>query len=321
MTEPLVEAALPGLLQGIVLMAVAPLVLGLLNFCAAAYQGRCRLPTTILQPYRDLARLYRQPSVRARTGSWLFAVAPMVVFIAYGTLLFAVPWVMGPPLIRLDLVTVLYLLALARFSFSLAGLDAGAPFGGLGSSREMFLHLQTEISMALLIAAIALNQRVLDLTTLSARQADLRIALWFKPDLLLLTVSLGAIILYETGRLPVDNPATELELTMAHEAIAGEYAGRDLMLIRWANAMKLVFLLALFVELFPLPTGPVDGWLMRALSGLLRLAELILLVVLLSLWEATRPKLRLRKVYGPALVSALFSLTAILYTLALGARR
>lgn len=319
MTE-LVFGTLPGLLQGVVLMAVAPLLLGLLNFCAALCQGRQRLPTTILQPYRDLFRLYRQRSVRAQTGSWLFAAAPVVQFVAYGALLFAAPWVLGPPLIRLDLLTVLYLLALARFTFSLAGLDAAAPFGALGSSREMFLHLQTEVSMALFIAAIALNRRILDLATLSAAQAGLGLKLWFQPDLVLLVVALAAIILYEAGRIPIDNPATELELTMAHEAIAGEYAGRDLALIRWANAMKLAFLLVLFVDLFPVSAGAVDGLWWRGIAGLFQLAELLLLVVLLALWEVTRPKLRLRKVYGPALVSALFSLTAILYTLALGAR-
>lgn len=307
------------LAQGIFLMVAAPMMPGVLTFCAAICQGRRRLLITILQPYRDLVRLCRQRSVRAQTSSWLFAVTPMALLVVYGSLLFAVPWLKGHPLLRIDLVTVLYLMALARFTLSLAGLDTAAPFGALGSSREMFLHLQTEIGMALFIAAMALNCGILDLASLSAAQKQLGVQLWFRPDLILLAVALAAISLYEAGRIPVDNPTTELELTMAHEAIVGEYAGRDLALIRWADAMKLTFLLILFTDLFPLPSRLLEGLLGRGVAELIRLGQLILLIILLALWEATRPKLRLRKVYGPLLLSVLFSMTAIFYGLATGA--
>jgi len=308
-----------GLIQGIFLMVVAPMTPGLLTFCAAICQGRRRLLITVLQPYRDLAQLCCQRSVRAQTSSWLFAAVPTVLLVAYGSLLFAVPWLEDRPLLRIDLITVLYLMALARFTVSLAGLDTAAPFGALGSSREMFLHLQTELGMALFIAAIALNRGILDLADLSAAQKQLGDHLWFKPDLVLLAVALAAISLYEAGRIPVDNPTTELELTMAHEAIAGEYAGRDLALIRWANAMRLTFLLILFTALFPLPTRLLGELLGRDVAEPIHLGQLIVLIVLLALWEATRPKLRLRKVYGPLLLSVLFSMTAILYGLATGA--
>ncbi len=252
-----------GLAQGIFLMVVAPMTPGLLAFCAAMCQGRRRSLITVLQPYRELARLCRQRSVRAQTSSWLFVAAPTVLLVAYGSLLFATPWLKDRPLLRIDLITVLYLMALARFTFSLAGLDTAAPFGALGGSREMFLHLQTEIGMAFFIAAVALNRGILDLVDLSAAQRQLGAQLWFKPDLVLLAIALAVISLYEAGRVPVDNPTTELELTMAHEAIAGEYAGRDLALIRWANAIKSTFLLILFTDLFPLPAWQLERLLGR----------------------------------------------------------
>jgi formate hydrogenlyase subunit 4 len=319
MSEVLLDRAL-SLFQGLVLMALAPGIVGLLNYGAAMLQGRRRLPTTTLQPYRDLARLCRQRSVRAQTGSWLFAAAPVVIFAAYSALLFAVPAFGHDPLLRLDLITVVYLLALARFTVSLAGLDSAAPFGALGSSREMSLHLQTEIGMALFLAGLALNRGLLDISALSAAQTELRWGLWLRPDLLLLAAALAVIILYEAGRIPIGNPTTELELTMAREAVAGEYAGRDLALIDWAEAMKLTFLLVLAVSMFPLPIWRSASPVAFVVSGGVHLGQLVGLIALLAFWEVTRPKLRLRKVSGPMLMSAVFSLTAILYAIAAGTR-
>lgn len=304
-----------GLLQGLALMSLAPGIVGLLNYMGATLQGRRRLPTTILQPYRDLARLYRQRSVRAQTSSWLFAAAPIVVFVAYSALLFATPAFGRAPLLRLDLIAVIYLLALARFTLSLAGLDSAAPFGALGSSREMFLHLQTEVGMALFLAGMALNCNHLDVTALNRTQIALGWELWLRPDLLLLAAALAVMIIYEAGRIPIGNPATELELTMAREAIVGEYAGRDLALLEWAEALKLTFLLTLAISLFPLPIWQATFPLSWFVSGGVQVGQLLVLMALLALWEATRPKLRLRKVMGPMVMSIVFSLTAVIYAI------
>ena len=301
-------------LQGILLLVLAPGLLGLLRYLRTSMQGRRRPITNLLQPYRDLIRLARQPAVRAQTGSWLFRLAPPVLLAAYGTLAFAMPAFGRPPLLRVDLITVIYLLGLARFTFSLAGLDAGAPFGGLGGSREMFLHFQTEIGLAVMLVALVLDWNTLDLQAMVLKHAALGPGLLLRPDLLLLAAALAVLILFETGRIPIDNPATHLELTMGHKAIALEYAGRDLALIEWAEAIKLTALLTLFTGLFlPFSMRSIFQFPVGVSGGLDFLVKLVICIITVALWETTRPKLRLRKVVGLSLLAATLGLIAVLY--------
>jgi formate hydrogenlyase subunit 4 len=244
-------------LQGLALFGLAPGLLGVLRWVKALGQGRQRGFATLLQPYRDLLRLARQPAVRAEPTGVLFAAAPALVAACYGTLAFAVPWLGQPPLLAIDLIMLVYLLALARFALALAGLDSGAPFGALGSARMMFLSIPTELALVLIGAALALHHGTLSIEKLVEAQWRAGGGYLLNADLLLIALAMLLILSLETARLPIDNPATHLELTMTQKAALLDYAGRDLALLEWAEAIKLALVIGLFSMLFYVPLGIV----------------------------------------------------------------
>ena len=299
------------ILQGLALLALSPGLLGLLRFMKARLQGRLRGAPTLLQPYRDLMRLTRQPSLRAKNTTWVFAFAPITLWTCYATLAFAIPVFGQRPLLQIDLITLAYIFTLARFTLALAGMDAGAPFGGLGSSRSMFVNLPNEVALILVGAALSLHWNTVSLTALVDQQFELGLSYVLNADLLLVAVAFVLTISLETGRIPIDNPGTHLELTMSQKAIMLEYAGSDLALLEWGEAVKLSVMLSLFVSLFLMPL--VNGLTHFAFGILSFVVLLAIFVGVLAFWEVTRPKLRMRKVLQPAVFAAGFCLSAILY--------
>lgn len=320
MPAPLAGFAV-GLLQGLALIGGAPIMVGLLRWAKARLQG-CQASSP-LQSYRDLAKLLRIPAVRPAMASLVFGVTPYVLFAIYGVIACAIPFFSGRTLLTGDLLQIVYLLALARFVLSLAGLDGGASFGGLGSSREMFLHFLTEVGLAVFVAGLALRWQTTDLAAVLQAHWGYGIRGFVgKPDLILLALALAALILFEAERIPVDNAATHLELTMAHRAVALEYAGRDLAILEWAEMVKLAALLTLLGSLF-LPFPAILSPFGRDLASVLAAAvgafvRTALVVIGLSIWELVQPKLRLRALAGPALTAILLSFTAIVYRITLG---
>lgn len=314
----------PGLFQGFVLIFFAPLSVGFLRWLEARLQRR--QGSAILQPYRDLAKLLAKPAVRPEQASIVFASTPFVLFAVYGVVAFMLPVFSQDTLLRGDLIVIIYLLGLARFALSLAGLDAGASFGSLGASREMFLHFLTEIGLALLVIVLAIRWGTTNLAEIWQKHWNLGLLNFLvEPELILLGAALFLLILFEAERIPVDNPTTHLELTMAQRAVAVEFAGRDLALIEWAEAIKLLVLLTLLCQLFvPLPfeeyLTPLGGGsflIVTAMTAALLYAVRIgLLLIGLALWEAGQPKRRLRNVSRVAFISVALSATAILYVMA-----
>ncbi len=305
--------------QGLFLLLLSPAFSGGLKWWEAFLQGRQRSWVYIFQPYLDLYKLMRLPAVRPQTSSWVFSMTPWVVFVAYALLAFMFP-IIAPPLLAVDLLVIIYLLGLTRFTLSLAGWDAGAPFGGLGGSREMFFQFLTEIGFFAVLIALALRWSTLDvaqilnrhmrlLTTNAAGQID-------NLGLLFLIPALAAVLLFETERIPIDNPSTHLELTMSSKAVLLEFAGRDLALVESAEGAKFTFLLALFSSLFIVPYRIGNLW-----DILLLLLRIAFLVLILGWWETNRPKLRLGKVAGLAgftIVFALIGLVLIMLTRSAG---
>ncbi len=308
------EFALP-FFQGIVLILTAPVLMGWLNWLKAYLQKRPRRLSSIFQPYRDLYKLLHVPAVRPQTTSSLFALTPCLIFIAYGLLAFALP-VFISPLLKVDVIVVIYLLGLARFMLALAGWDAGAPFGGLGASREMFFHFITEVGLFFVFAILAAHWQTADLTRIinehSAIIPTLSKELSSKSEyaiqdlgLIFLAIAFAGILLFEIGRIPVDNPATHLELTMAGKAIRLEFAGRDLALLEWAEMIKFTFLVGLFGALFlPYVVG------MEIIDILIFTFRAIVLTVGLAFWEVRQPKKRLGQVPSLALSAMLFGAIA-----------
>jgi formate hydrogenlyase subunit 4 len=307
MTGQLLELA-----QVALALALAPGLVGFVRWLKARLQNRRGAP--IWQPYRELQKLFGKEVIVSTNASWIFRVAPFVVFATTVAVTFLVPLVAVPlPLDSVgDLLVVVYLLLLGSFFLALAGLDPGSAFGGMGASREMAVAALAEPTVALAIFGLALGAGSTNLGQIVVRvMADPASAI--SPGHLLGFAALFIVMLAETGRLPVDNPATHLELTMIHEAMVLEYSGRYLALIEWAAALKLLIFFALLGNLF-VPWGMAvaitPGALTIAVGSLL--LKVGILAVAVAVLETRVAKLRLFRV--PELLSASFVLALLAVT-------
>ena len=298
--------------QAALALALAPGLVGLVRWVKARLQNRRGAPAW--QPYRELAKLFQKEVVVSQNASWLFRAAPFIVFASTAAVAFLVPMLAVPlPLDGVgDLLVVVYLLLLGTFFLSLAGLDPGSPFGGMGASREMTVAALAEPTVALAIFALALSAGSTNLGQIVARTLavpETAVA----PGHLLAFGALFIVTLAETGRLPVDNPATHLELTMIHEAMVLEYSGRYLALVEWAAATKLLVFFALLGNLF-VPWGVAAVLTAPALALALAcfVAKLAALAVAVAVLETRVAKLRLFRV--PELLSVSFVLALLAVT-------
>jgi formate hydrogenlyase subunit 4 len=290
-------------------MALAPGLVGFIRWLKARLQGR--RGAAPWQPYFELRKLFGKEVVVSHTASWLFHLSPFVVFGTGVVVVSLIPLFVAPhdPLVIGDLFAVVYLLLLGTFFLALAGLDTGSPFGGMGSSREMTVVALTEPTVAMSIVALALNAgstnfgQIIDRTIAEPSRA-------LGPGHLLAFAALFIVTLAETGRLPVDNPATHLELTMIHGAMVLEYSGPYLALIEWGSALKLLIFLALAANLF-MPWGIAIALSPAAVMiGFLSfIAKLGVLAFAVAILETRVAKLRLFRV--PELLSASFVLALI----------
>ena len=302
----LLEAA-----QCLLTLAAAPGVIGLVRWIKARLQGRRGAP--FWQPYLDLRRLFRQEVIVAPSTSWIFRAAPAVLFGCMIVVSLLVPMLAAPlPLDGAgDLVVVVYLLLLGTFVLSLAGLDPGSAFGGMGSSREMTIASLAEPTVALAIFGLGVTAGSTNLGQIVARTLE-NPARVLGPGHLMAFAALYIVMLAETGRLPVDNPATHLELTMIHEAMVLEYSGRYLALVEWASWMKFFIFLSLLSNLF-LPAGVAATLTPAALAISLAalLLKILVLAVSVALLETQVAKLRLFRVPELLSVSFLLALLAV----------
>ena len=290
-------------------LAASPMLVGVIRWMKARLQGRRGAPPW--QPYFELRKLFGKEAVVSHTASWVFTATPFVVFATSVAVASFVPLVAAAPnpFVAGDLFAAVYLLLLGTFFLALAGLDTGSPFGGMGASREMTVVALTEPTVALSIVALALNAGSTGLSEIVARTiAEPARALG--PGHLLAFAALFIVTLAETGRLPVDNPSTHLELTMIHEAMVLEYSGPYLALVEWGSALKLFVFLALAANLF-MPWGIALSVTPAALAiGLAALAlKLIALAAAIAVLETRVAKLRLFRV--PELLSASFVLALL----------
>jgi formate hydrogenlyase subunit 4 len=243
-----VRAALLEVLQLALLVALAPLLTGLVRKVKARLNGR--IGPGLFQPYRDLLRLLRKEVVLAPNASWLFRASPYLIFTAVWVAAAIVPtFATGLLLSRTaDLIALVALLGTARFLLALAGMDIGTSFGGIGGSREMMIASLAEPAMLMVTFTVALLVQSTSLpqiaTYLLATDVGIRISLFLG------LIALIIVALAENARIPVDNPATHLELTMVHEAMVLEYSGRHLALIEGAAMVKLLLYLSLIASIF-----------------------------------------------------------------------
>ena len=300
-----------GVSQAALALLLAPGLVGLVRWLKARLQNRRGAP--VWQPYWELAKLFRKEVVVSSNASWLFRAAPFIVFTSTVAVALLVPLLLVPtPFDSVgDLVVVVYLLLLGTFFLALAGLDPGSAFGGMGASREMTVAALAEPTLALAIFALALSAGSTNLGQIVARTMNGPAAV--SPGHLLAFLALFIVTLAETGRLPIDNPATHLELTMIHEAMVLEYSGRYLALIEWAAGLKLLIFFSLLSNLF-VPWGVAArltaGALTLAVASLL--VKLVALAAVVAVLETRIAKLRLFRV--PELLSVSFVLALLAVT-------
>jgi formate hydrogenlyase subunit 4 len=308
------ESALIILIQAVVALSVSPFIVGLIRKVKAHLQ--CRQGPPLLQPYYDMAKLFRKDVVASTHASWIFTASPYIIFASTLSAVLLVPIFSSKVPLNFagDILTVVYLLALGTFFLILAGLDAGSAFGGMGSSREAIVASLTEPAMILSIFAVGLTAGSTNLSTIVHQTALLEGIVTDPPPHLLALAALFIVTLAETGRVPVDNPATHLELTMIHEAMVLEYSGRYLVLIEWAAAMKLLLFLTLLGNLFApwgIATEPGPIWI--AFGMAVWLVKISGLAVLIGLIETMFAKLRLFRVTDFLGLAFVLSLLAIIF--------
>lgn len=295
-------------LQVVIVLLGAPLLVGWVRMLKCWTQGR--RSAGLFQPVRDLSKLLVKDTVLAENASWIFTATPYIVF---GATLMAGAVI---PVISLDLplsatadiIALVALFGIARFFTTLAGLDTGTAFGGMGSSREMMVATLAEPAVLMSVFTVSL---VSQSTSLSHMAHELTAGpLVLRPSLSFALMSFIIIAIAETGRIPVDNPATHLELTMIHEAMALEYSGRHLLLIEWAAMMKVFLFASLGISLF-LPWGiaGIDNPAMLPLAVVALVVKLALIGVFIVLLETGLAKMRIFRV--PEFLGAAFLLATL----------
>ncbi len=298
------------ILQILLIPLASPLITGVIKKLKAKFQNR--RGASVFQPYRDLWKLFHKDEVISQDASWIFRLAPCIVFavtLAVGAII---------PLIDLatfaapagDLLTVIYISAIGTFFLALAGLDTGSAFGGFGSSREMTVSALAEGGLLFSFLVLALVAGSANLFSIA--DSILTTGNFYLQPIVLAGIGFFIVLLAENGRFPFDNPATHLELTMIHEAMLLEYSGRRLALMEWAAANKLFVFMTLGANLF-FPWGLMHTFSPGALAAavvifLLKIAALCLAIAFI---ESTIAKFRFFRLPDILFVSFTLNIVAI----------
>jgi formate hydrogenlyase subunit 4 len=306
----IVDLAIQGVQMMLVLL-LAPLLTGFVRKLKARLLLRQGPP--LLQPYRDLLRLMRKEAVLADNASWLFRATPYLVFASTWVAAALIPtfatgltfsW-------TADLIAIVALLGTGRFFLALAGMDVGTSFGGIGSSREAMIASLAEPAMLLIVFCLALIAGATQLSTIAAFMNSPDVGI--RVSLGMALIALVIVALAENARVPVDNPATHLELTMVHEAMILEYSGRHLALIEFAAFLKLLLYLSLIACVFApwglVTAGTGAGAYITGIAAYL--GKLALGGALLAMFETAIAKMRVFRVpdfLGAALMLALLAM-------------
>jgi formate hydrogenlyase subunit 4 len=298
------------LCQMALVLLLAPALIGLVRKMKARLLRRRGAP--VIQPYRDLFRLLHKEAVVAESASWLFRTAPYLIFAATWVAAALVPTFATGLLFSwsADLIAIIALLGSARFFLALAGMDVGTSFGGIGASREVMIASLAEPAMLMIVFALALIAGSTQLSTMADFMGSPAVGI--RVSLGLGLIALLIVALAENARIPVDNPATHLELTMVHEAMVLEYSGRHLALIELAAALKLLLFVSLIACLFA-PWGlaqPAAGPLSLLLGAGAYLVKVAIGGTLLAIFETAIAKMRVFRVpdfLGAALMLGLLA--------------
>jgi len=299
--------------QAFLALLLAPGLVGFVHWLKARLQNRRGAPPW--QPYFELNKLFGKEMIVSTNASWLFHLSPYIVFASAIAVTLLIPLIAVPLSFDSvgDLLLVVYLLLIGTFFLSLAGLDPGTAFGGMGASREMTVAAIAEPTLAVAIFSLAIGAGTTSLSRIvTGTLANPGVTI--SPGHMLAFAALFIVTLAETGRLPVDNPSTHLELTMIHEAMILEYSGRYLALVEWASWLKLLIFFSLLSNLFvPWGLATVLTPAALAIAIVTLILKLAVFAIVVALFETRIAKLRLFRVpelLGVSFVLALLAVTS-----------
>ena len=281
------------LLQLALALLLAPLLLGWVNQCRAWLQNKSA--PSLLLPYRTIRKLFHKDAVVAENASPIFRITPYIVFSAMALAAAIVPSLATdlPFAVAADAIALVGLFALARVFIALAAMDLGTAFGSMGARREMFVGFLAEPALLMVLFTASLISGSTLLPTIVETLAHREIAIY--PSLAFAAVAFTMVSLAENARIPVDNPATHLELTMIHEAMLLEYSARHLALMEWASALKLFNYWCIGLALF-FPygiAGASDDWLAILVATPVLIGKLAIGGFILALIETLSAKMRI----------------------------
>ena len=283
------------LLQNTMVLVAAPLLLGWINQCRAMLQNRSG--AGVLQPFRNLLKLFYKDAILAHNASPLFRVTPYILFACMWLAAALVPVLATslPLSPAVDVIALVGIFALARVFISLAAMDIGTAFGSMGARREMLVGFLAEPALLMVLFTASTISQSTSLVTIVETLAHKQFVLY--PSMTFAAVAFVMVLLAENARIPVDNPATHLELTMIHEAMILEYSARHLALVEWASALKLLAYMSIGIALF-VPWGIADNgdWKALPLAVLLIFIKLTIGGAGLALMETLSAKMRVFRV-------------------------
>lgn len=306
-------------IQLLVILLLAPMVGGVIKKVKALSQKRQGAP--VLQMYYDLFKLMKKECVVSDTASWIYHVTPFIVFSTAAAGAFLLPITTLAPAISFtgDVILLFYLLALGRFFMCISALDTGSTFGGMGSSREAMISSLIEPTILVSVFTIGLIAGSTSIHNMMVTMTNIGNPL-FRPVFVLTFLAMIIVILAETSRIPVDDPATHLELTMVHEAMLLEYSGRQLALMEYGAAVKQLLLITLVINLFMpvdhlIPVAGAGGFL---LSIAFYFARVILFSVVIAVAEISTVKFRFFSIPNLAALAFILSFLGFLQYFVLG---
>lgn len=286
---------LMAIIQFMVIIVLAPLLTGIMRKVKAITQKR--IGSSIFQPYYDVLKLMRKNEVISEEASWIFRFSPWIIFSSTLTIAFFIPiFVVSPPFgLEGDIILIIGLFGLSRFFLLLSGLDVSSAFGGIGTSREMMISSLIEPALFLVLFIVAVTYGTTNIDTIMSQATESTNSI--SASLLFSLFGFFIIVMAETGKIPFDNPATHLELTMVHEAMVLEFSGKNLALIELSQSIKQLLLISLLINFF-IPWGLSTSFsISEMIIGLLVfLLKILTLCVLIAYIESKVAKWRLFRI-------------------------
>jgi len=293
-------------IQSLILLALTPLFIGIIKNFKATFRGY--KGSSVFQPYFDLQKLFGKDRVISKSSSFITAIAPIISLSSSITVIFLIPVFFNAENSYYgNLFIIFFLLGIIKFLSSLLGLDSASTFGGMGSSRELFISMFAEPIMFILVAFLYLETKTFNIFSISLINSE-----GFKYNVAHTIAAIGfaVLLMVENARMPVDNPETHLELTMIHEAMILDISGRDLAYMEFAAYIKLTAFITIFINCF-FPIGITYSLNLSSICIAFAIYILKVLGVLtvISIIESTMAKFRLFRI--PELLSAAFSLSLV----------